>query len=125
MAGDARDLKVFQRAYRLSLVLHRASLGWPRVEQYGGVADQLRRSSKSVCALMVEGAGPSAGSDAEFRRYLSMAMGSADEARLWCDYAADLELRSARDMRLRGRTNCRRSRECCTAYATACLRTDD
>ena len=36
--------------------VHRASLGWPRVEQYGGVADQLRRSSKSVCALLVEGA---------------------------------------------------------------------
>ncbi len=29
--------------------------------------------------------------DPEFRRYLSMAMGSADEARLWCDYAADLD----------------------------------
>ena len=91
MAGNVRDLKVFQRAYRLSLVLHKASLGWPRVEQYGGVADQLRRSSKSVCALMVEGAGRQPGSNAEFRRYLSMAMGSADEARLWCDYAADLD----------------------------------
>jgi four helix bundle protein len=91
MAGNVRDLKVFQRAYRLSLVLHRASLAWPRVEQYGGVADQLRRSSKSVCALMVEGAGRQPGSNAEFRRYLSMAMGSADEARLWCDYAADLD----------------------------------
>jgi four helix bundle protein len=91
MAGNVRELKVFQRAYRLSLVLHRASLDWPRVEQYGGIADQLRRSSKSVCALMVEGAGRQPGSNAEFRRYLSMAMGSADEARLWCDYAADLE----------------------------------
>ena len=91
MAGDVRRLMVFQRAYRLSLELHRVSLGWPRVEQYGGVAEQLRRASKSVCALMVEGAGRQPGSDAEFRRYLSMAMGSADEARLWCDYAADLE----------------------------------
>ena len=91
MAGNVRDLKVFQRAYQLSLVLHRASLDWPRVEQYGGVADQLRRSAKSVCALMVEGAGRQPGSNAEFRRYLSMAMGSADEARLWCDYAADLD----------------------------------
>jgi four helix bundle protein len=91
MAGDVWALKVFQRAYRLSLMLHRASLGWPRVEQYGGVADQLRRSSKSVCALMVEGGGRQPGSNAEFRRYLSMAMGSADEARLWCDYAADLD----------------------------------
>jgi four helix bundle protein len=91
MAGDVRKLNVFQRAYRLSLVLHRASLDWPRVEQYGGVADQLRRASKSVCALMIEGGGRQPGSDAEFRRYLSMAMGSADEARLWCDYAADLD----------------------------------
>jgi four helix bundle protein len=91
MAGDAWKLKVFQRAYRLSLELHRASLGWPRVEQYGGVADQMRRASKSVCALLVEGAGRQPGSDAEFRRYLSMAIGSADEARLWCDYAADLD----------------------------------
>jgi four helix bundle protein len=91
MAGDAWKLKVFQRAYQLSLELHRASLGWPRVEQYGGVADQLRRSSKSICALLVEGGGRQPGSDVEFRRYLSMAMGSADEVRLWCDYAADLD----------------------------------
>jgi four helix bundle protein len=90
MAGDAWKLKVFQRAYRLSLEVHRASFGWPRVEQYGGVADQLRRASKAVCALVVEGGGRQPGSDPEFRRYLSMAMGSADEARLWCDYAADL-----------------------------------
>ena len=91
MAGDVRSLKVFQRAYRLSLVLHRASLGWPRVEQYGGIADQLRRASKSVCALLMEGAGRQFGSDAEFRRYVTMAIGSADEARLWCGYAADLD----------------------------------
>ena len=90
MAGDVRALKVYQRAYRLSLDLHRASLDWPKVEQYGGVADQLRRASKSICALLVEGGGRQPGSDAEFRRYLSMAMGSADEARLWCCYAADL-----------------------------------
>ena len=91
MAGDVWALKVFQRAYRLSLVLHRASLGWPKVEQYGGIADQLRRSSKSVCALLMEGAGRQFGSDVEFRRYIVMAIGSADEARLWCRYAADLD----------------------------------
>ena len=91
MAGDVWALKVFQRAYRLSIDLHRASQGWPRVEQYGGVADQLRRASKSVCALLVEGGGRQPGSDAEFRRYVVMAIGSADEARLWCRYAADLD----------------------------------
>src|SRR5579862_5611294 len=91
MAGDVWHLKVFQRAYRLSLEIHGASLDWPKAEQHGGVADQVRRASKSVCALLVEGAGRHPGSDAEFRRYVIMAMGSADEARLWCCYAADLE----------------------------------
>ena len=90
MAGDVWSLAVFQRAYRLSLVVHGASLGWPKTEQYGGVADQLRRASKSICALLVEGAGRQPGSDAEFRRYVSMAIGSADEAKLWCRYAVDL-----------------------------------
>jgi four helix bundle protein len=92
MAGDIWALKVFQRAYRLSLELHRVSQGWPKAEQYGGVADQLRRSSKSICALLVEGGGRQPASDAEFRRYVVMAIGSADEARLWCRYAADLNL---------------------------------
>ena len=89
-SSGLEGLRVFQEAYRLSLEVHRASLSWPRVEQYGGVADQLRRASKSVCALMVEGAGRRPGSDAEFRRYLRMALGSVDEARLWCRYAEDL-----------------------------------
>jgi 23S rRNA-intervening sequence protein len=48
MAGDVWALQVFQRAYQLSLELHRASLAWPKAEQFGGVADQLRRSSHST-----------------------------------------------------------------------------
>ena len=84
------DLEVFRLAYALSLELHRASREWPKHEQYGGIADQLRRSSKAVCALLVEGAGRLPGSRAEFRRYVIMALSSADEARLWCRYARDL-----------------------------------
>ena len=83
-------LRVFEIAYALSLEVHRASLLWAKVEQYGGVADQLRRASKSVCANLIEGAGRQPWSSAEFRRYLVMALGSADEARLWCRYAEDL-----------------------------------
>jgi four helix bundle protein len=86
----AEDLEVFKRAYALSLDLHRASLDLPKIEQYGGLADQLRRASKSVCSLIVEGSGRQSGSPREFVRYLAMAVGSAEEARLWCRYAADL-----------------------------------
>ena len=84
------DLEVFKHAYELSLEVHRATLQFPKIEQYGGLADQLRRSSKSVCALIAEGFGRQRGSKTEFRRYLVMAIGSADESLLWCRYAADL-----------------------------------
>ena len=90
MPQDVWSLVVFRRAYTLSLEVHRASLVFPKVEQYGGVADQLRRASKSVCALLAEGAGRQASSEAEFRRYVIMALGSAEECKLWCQYAADL-----------------------------------
>ena len=90
MPRDVWGLDVFRRAYALSLEIHRASQSFPKNEQYGGVADQLRRASKSVCALLAEGSGRQLGSEREFRRYLVMALGSAEEAKLWCRYAQDL-----------------------------------
>ena len=85
-----QDLDVFRAAYGLSLEVHRASLGFPKIEQFGGLADQMRRSTKSICALIAEGSGRQRGSKVEFRRYVIMALGSADEAQLWCRYALDL-----------------------------------
>ena len=114
MADGVEGLVVFQRAYALSLELHRASLTWPKVEQYGGIADQVRRSSESVCALLAEGVGRSRASRPEFERYVVMALGSADEARLWCRYAEDLGYASANRWQLGG-PPWRRSRACCKA----------
>ena len=90
MPSDVWSLDVFRRAYKLSLELHRVTLGFPKIEQYGGIAGQLRRASKSICALLAEGIGRQRGSDVEFRRYVIMALGSAEEAKLWCAYARDL-----------------------------------
>ena len=85
------DLEVFQRAYRISLDLHRTSLQFPKVEQFGGLADQMRRASKSICGNLAEGFGKQRNSNAEFKRYLLMAIGSADEMQVWLKYCADLE----------------------------------
>ena len=90
MSRDVWELDVFRRAYRMSLALHGASQSFPKNEQYGGLADQLRRSSKSVCALLAEGSGRQLGSDLEFRRYVVMALGSLEETKLWLRYAVDL-----------------------------------
>ena len=85
------DLEVFQRAYRVSLDVHRVSLRFPKIEQYAGLADQIRRASKSICGNIAEGFGKQRQSTAEFKRYLRMAIGSADEMQVWMKYCADLE----------------------------------
>ena len=85
------DLEVFQQAYQVSLDLHRVSLQFPKVEQFGGLADQIWRASKSICGNVAEGFGKQRRSSAEFRRYLLMAIGSADEMQVWLRYCSDLE----------------------------------
>jgi four helix bundle protein len=83
------DLDVFKRAYRLSLEIHEMSIQLPKHEQYG-LADQLRRASKGICANLAEGFGKQSISKAEFKRFVLMAMGSADEMRVWIRYCLDL-----------------------------------
>jgi four helix bundle protein len=83
------DLEVFQRAYRLSLEIHRKSLEMPKIEQQA-LADQMRRASKSICSNLAEGYGRQKQSKAEFKRFVWMAIGSSDEMRVWARYALDL-----------------------------------
>ena len=72
--SSVEDLEVFRRAYRASLDLHRISLQLPKIEQFGGLADQMRRASKSICGNLAEGFGKQRQSNAEFKRYLLMAV---------------------------------------------------
>ena len=88
-AKSFEDLEVFKRAYRVSLDVHKLSLDFPRNEQFA-LADQVRRASKSICANIAEGFGRQGYSSADFRRFLIMAMGSADEMRVWSRYCLDL-----------------------------------
>ena len=83
------DLEVFKRSYRVSLEVHRLSLDFPRSEQFV-LADQVRRASKSICANIAEGFSRQRYSSADFKRFLVMAIGSADEMRLWARYCLDL-----------------------------------
>ena len=88
-AKSFEDLEVFKRAYRVSLEVHKLSLDFPRSEQFV-LADQVRRASKSICANIAEGFGRQSYSSADFKRFLVMAIGSADEMRLWARYCLDL-----------------------------------
>ena len=84
------ELEVFQRAYKVSLDIHRFSLTMPQIEQYA-LADQLRRASKSICANLAEGFGKQGQSKVEFNRFVVMSIGSADEMRVWLRYCVDLQ----------------------------------
>ncbi len=48
-------LAVYRGSYEESLRIHELSLKFPPYEQYKGLASQLRDSSKSVVANLVEG----------------------------------------------------------------------
>jgi four helix bundle protein len=89
--STVEDLDVFRRAYAISLDLHKASLRFPKIEQFGGLADKIRRASKSICANLAEGFGKQRQSNLEFKRYLLMAISSADEMQVWLKYCSDLE----------------------------------
>ncbi len=81
-------LDVYQKAYQLALEIHRLSLDFPKVEQYG-LAQQIRASSKSIPVNIAEGMGKQE-SPPDVRRFIRIAMGSCDETRVWLEFARDL-----------------------------------
>ena len=88
-ARKFEDLEVFRRAYRLSLEVHRASLEFPRIEQFA-LADQIRRASKSICANVAEGFGKQRQSRTEFHRFVVMATARPTRCRCGPVTARDL-----------------------------------
>ena len=86
---DFTDLLVYQKAYEKSLEIHQETMKFPKTEQYE-LCSQMRRASKGICANIAEGFGKQNISKAEFKRFLLMAMGSADEMRVWVRYSFDL-----------------------------------
>ena len=90
MSLDVEDLQIYKISYRLMLQIHQLTLKYPKIEQYGGIADQLRRSSKSITANIVEGFGKQRFYKDEFKRMLVYSIGSCDETILWIKTSADL-----------------------------------
>ena len=84
------DLDIYNIAYKLMIDIHKLTLSFPKIEQYGGIADQLRRSSKSIAANIVEGFGKQHFFKGEFFRMLVYSIGSCDETILWIKTSKDL-----------------------------------
>ena len=83
------DLKVYQLARKLAIEIHKITVAWPKHEQFGGMADQLRRSTKSINANLAEGLSKNM-SVADKSKFIQIALGSAEESRVWLDFACEL-----------------------------------
>jgi four helix bundle protein len=84
---SAKDLDVYKMAYELSMEIFRISKQWPVEERYS-LTDQIRRSSRSVCANLRE-AWSKRRYEAHFISKLSDCDGENSETDTWLDYAKD------------------------------------
>src|SRR5581483_4083666 len=85
---DFRQLKVWEKAHQLALGIYKATNKFPKEELYG-LTSQIRRASMSIPTNIAEGCGRN--TDAEFARFLQIAMGSASETEYQLILANDLE----------------------------------
>jgi four helix bundle protein len=88
---DFRQLKVWEKAHQLALEVYNATKGFPKEELYG-LTSQIRRSSMSIPTNIAEGCGRN--TDADFARFLQMAMGSASETEYQLILARDFHTKN-------------------------------
>ena len=73
---DFRSLKVWEKAHSLTLSIYKSTGEFPKQELYA-LTNQIQRAAVSMPANIAEGCGKD--SDAELKRYFSIAMGSSSE----------------------------------------------
>jgi len=73
---DFKKLKVWQKSHALLLDVHAVAAGFPREEMYG-ITRQLKDAALSVESNIAEGSGKA--SRQEFKRFVSISMGSTCE----------------------------------------------
>ena len=83
-----RQLQVYERSYKAALAVYRMTKGFPEREKYG-MTSQMQRAGISVALNIAEGYAKKS-SQEEFKRFLLMALGSANEMSVLIDFSKDL-----------------------------------
>jgi four helix bundle protein len=73
---DFREIKVWEKAHRLTLSIYSVTRAFPKEELFGLVS-QSRRAAASIAANIAEGC--CRDTNADFARFLRMSIGSASE----------------------------------------------
>jgi four helix bundle protein len=85
---DYKQLKVWQKAHQLTLLVYSITKKFPKEELYG-LTSQLRRAASSISANIAEGSGKN--SKADFANFLNVALGSANETEYFLILSKDFE----------------------------------
>ena len=99
---DYRSLEVWERSHRLTLAIYATTRFFPKEELFG-LTSQLRRACASIPSNLAEGCGRD--SDAELKRFVDIAHGSASETEYHLLLAAELKLIPAPGTRSTRRRN--------------------
>lgn len=87
MDGSFKSMKVYRMAYDVAMEIFEVSKSFPKEERYS-LCDQIRRSSRSVCANIAEGY-----RKREYPKHFALKMTDADaeasETTVWLDFAKD------------------------------------
>ena len=84
---DFKKYHIWKLSHDLTLDIYKLTHGFPKEELYG-LTSQIRRASSSIPTNISEGCGRD--SDAEFNRFLTIALGSACETEYLIILAKDL-----------------------------------
>ena len=87
MIQGYRDLAIYKESYRLLLRVYEMTKQYPAEERYE-LTSQMRRSAMSIPLNIAEGYGRKS-SSIEFKRFLTMAMGSVNEMEVLTDISRD------------------------------------
>ena len=83
-----RKLQIYARSYQAALAVYRLTKGFPETEKFG-LASQMQRASTSIALNIAEGYAKKS-SQEEFKRFLMMALGSANEMSVLLEFSKDL-----------------------------------
>jgi len=87
MEKSFKSLNVYQMAYKCALAIFEISKTFPKEEKYS-LTDQIRRSSRSVCANIAEGYRKRI-YPKHFTSKISDADGECSETIVWLDFSLD------------------------------------
>lgn len=95
LAKTAKDLKAYKQAYSLAMEIFEISKTWPKEEKYA-LTDQIRRSSRAVCANLRE-AWSKRRYESHFVSKLTDVDAENNETDTWLDFAKDCGYISEQD----------------------------